>query len=84
MKKKFYEEPEFADFIEEHVIPGNGDNIYRLCDDGHVSEYLNGNEYCPDEYGHIIYSVRRDPEIKTVNGYLGMYRRLDEMRILDC
>lgn len=82
MKKKFYETPEFASFIKNYVIPGNGENIYKLLDDGSVSEYTNANEYCPAEHGHIVFSVRRSLDIKTVAGYIGMYRKLDEYCLL--
>lgn len=81
-KPRFYEEPAFAAFIRDHVLPGNGRNIYRLCDDGSVSEYTNPCDYCPAEAGHVLYSVRRDPEIRTVDGYVGLFRTLDECELL--
>lgn len=82
IKQKFYETPEFAKFIQHHVLPGNGHNIYRLCDDGRVFEFINANEYCPADAGHIVFSIRRDPDILTVSGYIGMYRKLDKLGLL--
>ena len=79
---KFYESPEFAEFIRNHVIPGNGCNVYRLIDDGSVSEYLSPREFCPAERGHVVFSVQRRPDIKTVDGYIGLCRSLEKAELL--
>ena len=79
---KFYESPEFSTFIKKHVLPGNGCNVYRLIDDGSVSEYLSPREFCPAERGHVVFSVQRRPDIKTVAGYISLCRALDEAEIL--
>lgn len=79
---KFYESPEFADFIRDHVLPGNDRNVYRLIDDGSVSEYLSPREFCPAERGHVVFSIQRRPDIKTVAGYIGLCRSLEKAELL--
>lgn len=72
---KYYEEKEFADFIEKIVIPGNGDNYYCLYDDGTCSEFTDGQSYKPG--ATIKYRVQRDSGKKSVKAYINYFRQME-------
>lgn len=77
---KFYKTKEFKHFIEKAVIPGNGDNYYCLNEDGSVSEFTDGNSWCPA--GGAVLRIHRNPQYKGVAAYIGHFAELDAYGVL--
>ena len=73
---KYYEEKEYAEFIEKIVIPGNGDNWYCMYDDGTYAEFTDAQSYTPG--ATIKYRVQRDSDKKSVKAYIGYFRRMED------